>query len=398
MLLKALNKILYLSFLVIDLMKLRITKKGIKNFFTITIPIVLVMLVFLEIIFRTVIPAGHHPYFELYDEGGYVIGKYNHKNGVDGIKTFGAFARTKSYWKINNHGWNAAIDYQFEKVDSTTFRIAVIGDSYVEALNLDVDKSFVSNLNKSLNNIEVYSFGIGGSPMSQYMHFCRYVEKMYAPDAYIFVLANNDIDESWAQYGEFRNLVLSTNDLGNIIEHHPQYYEISQGKFTTLAKKSALVRYMFYNLQIYRIARLLRFHFNPDKLPKGVVKPKKVHSTKEMIKDVSTYIFEEIEKTTDQKQVLFVQDGDRANVYKLKPNDTKLMELVTVTKNLCDSLNYGYIYLFPIFERDFKQNKTRFNTAADYHWNEYAHSLIADTLSSYILREFNAIKQDTISN
>jgi len=242
------------------------------------------MLVLLEVIFRTLIPVGHHPYYELYEENGYVIGKYNEKNGAESTKTIGMLGQIKAKWRINNHGWSNEIDYDYVPKDSNIIRVAVIGDSYVEALNLDYDKSFIALANHQLKGkYEFYSFGIGGSPLSQYLHFCRYVDELYHKDAFVFVIANNDIDESLAQFGEYRNMVISENETGDFIEHWPKYQQIVEDSRQKFFKQSALVRYMYYNLQIYRIVRLIRFDVNKDKQPDAVVDRKEVTQRQNLV-------------------------------------------------------------------------------------------------------------------
>ena len=93
---------------------------------------------------------------------------------------------------INNEGWNNEIKYIQNK---TNYRIAIIGDSYVEAFQVDVNESFPSLLQINFPDIEVYSFGISGSPLSNYYQMIKYVSKKFNTDLYIINMVNNDYDE-----------------------------------------------------------------------------------------------------------------------------------------------------------------------------------------------------------
>jgi hypothetical protein len=347
------------------------------------------MVVLLELLFRTFIPIGHHPFFEIQKEKGFVIGRYNHKNGSKGTKSIGVFGQINAKWRINNHGWSNEIDYKYIPEDSNIIRVAVIGDSYVEALNLDYDKSFIALLNHQLKGkYEFYSFGIGGSPLSQYLHFCRYVDEMYHPDAFVFVMANNDIDESLAEFGDYRNLLLSPNDSGGFNEHHPEFFELPEDKLNNLAKRSAISRYLYYNLQISRIIRLLRINDKNKQAPQPVVNMKEIQSTDSTIQKVSEYIMEQIKTTTKARQVIFIHDANRDFIYKNKPKDEKLAEVVEIIQHNASKLDFKMIDLHPIFEEDYQINEKKFNYFADYHWNAYGHQIIADTLIEIITTDF----------
>jgi hypothetical protein len=353
------------------------------------------MLVLLEVLFRTLIPVGHHPYFEMYEEDGFVIGKYSAKNGSESTKTIGMFGQISAKWRINNHGWNNEIDYQYERNEGVK-RVAIIGDSYVEAINLDYDKSFIALANHELKGkFEFYSFGIGGAPLSQYLHFCRFVDQKYQPDAFVFVLANNDIDESMAHFGEYRNLVISEDANGNFIEHHPKYFPIEDDPLVNTAKQSALVRYLFYNLQIYRIVRLLRFDFNKDKQPDAVVNSKEIRTSTDVVAKLTSYLMSEIKKTTGERPVIFIQDGNRANIYAEKAPDVKMAEVSAIIQNNTDSLGFHFIDLESVFTYDYFLHQKKHNHFSDYHWNAYGHQVIADTFTNTITTLFERTVSDS---
>jgi hypothetical protein len=81
-------------------------------------------------------------------------------------------------------------------------RLVCLIDSFIRALQVDVDKSVSSLLRDQLNTVsteyQVYSFGHDGAPLSQYLHISRYVNRHFSPETLVVLLIHNDFDESVA--------------------------------------------------------------------------------------------------------------------------------------------------------------------------------------------------------
>ena len=83
----------------------------------------------------------------------------------------------RGFVEINSRGMRDNREYEnFPK--SNTYRVAVVGDSYVEALQVDVNQTFwrlmESRLNSQCNNLryrefEVLPFGVSGHGPAQYL-------------------------------------------------------------------------------------------------------------------------------------------------------------------------------------------------------------------------------------
>ena len=90
--------------------------------------------------------------------------------------------------EINSHGFRD----RERTVDKPagTFRIAVIGDSYAEALQVDLDKTFWSVLERKLaerwpaigQRVEVLNFGVSGYGTAQELEMLRHYVWDYQPD------------------------------------------------------------------------------------------------------------------------------------------------------------------------------------------------------------------------
>src|SRR4029077_3989654 len=80
-------------------------------------------------------------------------------------------------------------------------RIAIVGDSYVEALQVAYDRSLgerlAGDLAEGASAVEVYRFGISGAPMSQYLQMIENEVVHYRPDWVVVLIVHNDFDESY---------------------------------------------------------------------------------------------------------------------------------------------------------------------------------------------------------
>lgn len=100
---------------------------------------------------------------------------------------------------INEQGWNAPYDYDDQPV------IAVVGDSMVEALQVDVGQAFPDRLEESLaergcSGMTTYRFGVGGMPLATYRMMLEHVLDTYKPELVVMMLVENDYVESLASY------------------------------------------------------------------------------------------------------------------------------------------------------------------------------------------------------
>ena len=89
-----------------------------------------------ELFFRVVIPASNPPK-ACFDENE-LLYKFCPNQG-SGVMTIGKKASIRTRWRVNNYGWNSDIDYCQEK---SLPRIAIIGDSFIEAFQVDLKKSY----------------------------------------------------------------------------------------------------------------------------------------------------------------------------------------------------------------------------------------------------------------
>lgn len=103
--------------------------------------------------------------------------------------------------KINSYGWR---DKEWSlKKPQNTFRIAVLGDSMVEAYQVESDKTFLSLAENQLNNtpnqdikVELMNFGRSGFTQSEEFLVLQKEVDRFSPDMVVlFFLPSNDIED-----------------------------------------------------------------------------------------------------------------------------------------------------------------------------------------------------------
>jgi hypothetical protein len=104
-----------------------------------------------------------------------------------------------SCYSINTHGWRDR-EHAIAKPPGV-FRIAVIGDSFVEALQVDVDKTFWRILESDLRArgkpVEVLAFGRSNFDVAQYFETLRHHVSPYRPDVVVVAFfSGNDLHYS----------------------------------------------------------------------------------------------------------------------------------------------------------------------------------------------------------
>jgi len=110
----------------------------------------------------------------------------------------------ESYVRINANGMRDDRYIEVEK-PAGVYRIAVLGDSYAEALQVDVGKTFWRQLEQKLMNcgyagakqIEVLNFGVSGFSTAQELLALRHRVKPFNPDLVLLAfLSGNDVRDN----------------------------------------------------------------------------------------------------------------------------------------------------------------------------------------------------------
>src|SRR4051812_1163654 len=100
--------------------------------------------------------------------------------------------------RVNNAGW---VNDQNYRNDDGTPLLAIVGDSYIEALMVPYAQTLYGRLAEKLaGRLRVYSFGASGAPLSQYLIWAGHAVREYGARAVVINLVGNDFDQSYISY------------------------------------------------------------------------------------------------------------------------------------------------------------------------------------------------------
>lgn len=148
--------------------------------------------------------------------------------------------------RVNNAGFVNDADYDQH---ATSPLLAIVGDSYVEALMVPFGSSISGRLAAAAaSQGRVYSFAASGAPLSQYLVWADHARRTYRPNALVVVVIGNDFDESLLVYKNAPGLHYFVPDASGRLEL--QRVDYVPSTMRQILTHSALVRYLYLNLQI----------------------------------------------------------------------------------------------------------------------------------------------------
>lgn len=359
------------------------TKNVLQNTGLLFGSLLLFLLIAEFIVFRFVLPATDVP------RNAYIDGVIRHQPGQRGYSRI--IDGEVTPYAINSQGWNSGHDhYDIEKPPGVK-RVAVIGDSYVEALTVPYDQSFAEQLDKLLNadgeRVEIYRYGIAGAPLSQYLHMLEHEVMRYSPDLVIILLIHNDFEESFRfKPGRYTSSFLKLKMDGNKVvgEIEPTVYE--EG-WLDLLRQSSTFRYFFYQKRLHP-ARIRRFLFGRDNVYEANVDVDQLELRWQQVEAATDYLFRRLQETSERYDVdlLMVMDANRQAIYAgSSSNETSgASRLNKLAADLAARHSIPFLDLKTAFLEDWNENRSHFEFAHDYHWNQRGHMKAAEAIAGFL--------------
>lgn len=350
-----------------------------RLFALVTLPALILCVVILEAgLFRYVVLVDNTP-LAAYDRETSLL-KY--LPGQRGIRYPDRDRRHPVEYTINADGWNSVHErYAVER--NTRARIVVIGDSYVEALQVAPREALPARLEAVLgaDRVEVYGFGISGAPLSQYLHMARAVATRFHPDVVVVSLVHNDFIESYRpKPGRFATAYMYVTPTAPVAEIPPRPYERSPTAQWLLAH-SATARFgwlVWRTVQersdeataVAGGAGRYEANVNVAELP----------TERERIARTADYLFAEFARlrTRQSVTVVFTMDAPREAFYAGRsPESLDVYALNRVAGAAAARAGMPIVDLTAAFAADYAGHRRRFEFPLDNHWNAYAHDLVA---------------------
>ena len=163
-------------------------------------------------------------------------------------------------YRINEAGWNNDHDYIAERPPGRA-RIAVLGDSYVEALHIDRGKRFFDVLEAGLRAAgkpaEVFSYGVSGYGTGQELLLLRSEVSRVRPDLVIALWVPNDLsDTACVLNPDPEKPCFYFDDAGHLAHRDARPHAVDRR--VRLVMNSALARYVAVNLNAVGLWRAAR--------------------------------------------------------------------------------------------------------------------------------------------
>jgi hypothetical protein len=304
-------------------------------------------------------------------------------------------------FRINAQGWNSGAG-DYERAPAGTTRIAVIGDSYVEALQVPAVESLAEQLEGLLDAAatptRVYRFGISGAPLSQYLRMLERAALDYDPHWIVVVLVHNDFGESFRfQPGRYTSSFLKLRVAeGRVLgELEPTPYRRT---WHDPVRQLATVRYLYYRQQITpavvrsRVRALLAGAGSGYREASAAARDGEkarrgadVAPGPDDLEAATAYLFDRLFAAAGDAgaRLLLLMDGDRGAIYGGR-SDGGALELNRLATRLAAERGIAFVDLHERFAADWARHRQRFDFPSDAHWNRRGHGLAARAIAEHL--------------
>ncbi|WP_027175735.1 alginate O-acetyltransferase AlgX-related protein [Desulfovibrio aminophilus] len=290
----------------------------------------------------------------------------------------------RASYRINAQGWNSG------RADSlapkTGTRVVVIGDSYVEALQVDADQSLAEDLERLSPGTEVLRCGLSGIPLSQYVHLARRETPAWSPDVLVILLVHNDFLESFIPPPGVHQQALLRLDVedGRVLGERPirPYVRPWYG----LARESALWRYLRHRRQLgFQTLRDLILGKEPEIFQANMA-PRAVAERLADVRAATDYLFGELDRASQAQgaRLVLLMDGDRGAIEAGHPGTSDALILNRLSAELAARRGIPFLDLHPAFAADFADEHQPFAFPHDGHWNARGHAVAARALAAFL--------------
>lgn len=282
---------------------------------------------------------------------------------------------------VNNYGFVSDLDY-----DANDKRplLAMVGDSYLEALFVPWQQTFAARLHQSLApSARAYAFGKSGAALSQYLIYAQYAQENFKPSALIVVVVGNDFDQSLLKYKSAPGFHHFVKDDGGRLQLQRVDHEI--GPTIKIIRHSALARYLLFNVDIQNAHKRAAYSLRSDQyvgntpVDTGAVR---IAESKEVVDSFLEYLPQML--GLSPANILFVLDGMRPDLYEPRTRESAEHSYFGIMRRYFSASvaarGFELIDMHPIFVAHYERHHEAFEFPREQHWNRLGHQLVAEAI------------------
>ncbi len=356
-----------------------------KTFLTrLTLFLVSLFLVLEFLVFRLFLPACEEPAYVL--DPVTSLPTFDASYGISGTYTFGRIPRIGAEWRVNNAGWISAYDYHPRAEGDPTYRIAVLGDSYIENFYTALDQHIDVLLAEMLGpGFEVWGFGRSGAYLYQYVIMVEEIDRLYDPDLFVIFLNRNDVRSSLADLGTPTRFYyqLASSDTG-YVEIPPAPF--SRSRFRRLLRHSALLRYLNTNTRLGLFANAQREE-NIAALVTSLSEMRQDTVLMAEMSDVTEFMLDKLRREHEGKSFVFVGDALRPPIYEGSSEPERFIDC-EIVREICETKpNFSFMDMVPVYSEAWESDQRRFEYDNNWHWDAYGNQVVSEGLHRFLLEQ-----------
>jgi hypothetical protein len=289
-----------------------------------------------------------------------------------------------AHGRTNAQGFVANYDYD---TTATTPLVAVLGDSFVEALQMPFAESVTGRLQAAMGTRgRAYAFAQSGSPLSQYVAYAEHAAAFYRPQKVVVAVVGNDFDES----------VYTYRKRDGIYHLYPRPGGGLEFKLTPLPEPSLTERFLRHSaLAIYLarnvgVSNLVRW-FRPKTAQaaqgsdvyigntSAAADPARIAEGEQVI----AWFLATLPKAAAlaPRDIVIVVDAIRPEIYDAAALAAAQQSYFGQmrTRLIADAKAWGFqvVDLDAVFRAAYSRDRMPFEYPTDAHWNPRAHAAVA---------------------
>ena len=304
-------------------------------------------------------------------------------------------------------------EYAYAKPDGV-FRVLILGDSFVEAIEVSLQQTFAKELERILNEagrigkkVEVINGGTRGYDTVQELRFLETEGLKYKPDLVVLAFCPNDLPDPARISGQ--NVTPSTRatsppaPVKNAGESSP----VRGSAKRWLRENSALYRYIRSRVKYGFPALagslqkfgLIKAGQEPDLVNSDIQRFYGESSPADRdylsglfsnLKNLAhTHHFIPVVFTTPLREQVYPKDWEMScALYKINPAEYDLDRLKNMVSELCNDLGLQFVDMLTVFRKEAASRRLHFHF--DGHWNANGHAAVAQELGRVLLTETNS--------